>query len=91
MEYKTVEQFVIDHLYNNGMSESQAEAVLVMVKRDPAASEMSDRWRDFIVDYPSSLQAAILMIVNRVALEWIDFNLPNAWYRPMFASKGEIA
>lgn len=84
---KTIEQYFREYLESNGMFPQQADAVMLAVKGHDAA--MEERWSDDKSGYPSSLLAAILMRVNRSAVIWIDANLPDAWFRPIFAGGKE--
>ena len=54
------------------------------VVKAEGGSAMERRWNDQVDDYPPQLLAVLLMSVNTAALEWIDANLPKAFYRDMF-------
>lgn len=41
-------------------------------------------WDDTVDGYPPQLLAVLWLGVRRAAVDWIDENLPKAWYRPMF-------
>lgn len=46
---------------------------------------MAGRWNDNISDYPPIMTKAIWISAKRIALQWIDTNKPQAWFRPIFA------
>jgi hypothetical protein len=64
-----------------------AEAVLELVKADPANASMANRWNEPSSNYPKTILAIIHMITKAKALEWIDANQPQAFYRPMFTGE----
>ena len=73
-----------DMLIENGMFDGQADQVLDLLIDDLAARSMTGRWNDDIEGYHSQLLAVIWRSARRIALGWIDENLPQAWFRPMF-------
>lgn len=82
---KTIEQFLIDHLYSNGLFEDQARKVLEIFKQEDAVKSL--RMGDRCAAYPSFMLPVLIISVNRAAVEWIDKELPNHWARPMFDPK----
>ena len=64
------------------MFASDANAVLEMYQEK--TPEMTGRWHDVVDDDPFKLVAAILLGIDKVALEYIEANIPNAWFKPMF-------
>ena len=83
----TIHEFVVKHLTDNGMFPDQASAVFAAVETDKANESMAQRWNDQVEDYPKPLFAVILLVVNRKALDWIESNLPQAWFKPMFMTE----
>ena len=77
-----IETKIKNMLEENGMCGKSADAV--MNKAKEAIPDMKNRWGDDINDYPNPLVAVIWVTTKNIALEWIDENLPKAWYRPMF-------
>lgn len=77
-------QWAIAQLVNNGMFENQAKAVMDEVVKHPSNEPMKDRWNDRVDGYPPQMQAVCLLSIKTQALEWIDKNCPQAWFRPMF-------
>ncbi len=70
-------------LIERGMYEDEATAVM-----DIVVKQVDDKWDLPAVHYPNEFYAAMfLSYVNPAALEWIDKNAPDAWYRDMFALK----
>lgn len=81
----TFEEAMKERLANHGMwPASSIEATMELAKVDPGLDSMIDRWQDFIADYPAYLGEAVWLHVKRVALQWIDANKPQAFYRAMF-------
>jgi len=86
----TFEEAVKNMLYNCGMFERQAEAVSKAMKADEANAAMKDRWNDNIEDYPPVMMALMWMSAKQHALQYIDENCPNAWFRPLFAENAPM-
>lgn len=82
----TIEERLIEMCVDCGMFDTQAKEVLDRVKADKVNEPMKQRWNDAPEDYPEILFNVIWINTKQHALEWIDENLPQAWFRPMFAS-----
>lgn len=80
----TIEERIKEWLYNHGMFEDQADAVVKAMKTDEANVAMVNRWGDDVEDYLDSLMVVLLVAAKHAALEYIDANCPRAWFRPMF-------
>ncbi len=75
-------------LMDRGMFESQANAVMDIFVPEFDAVNAGYRvtWERPASEYPDSFYAVGFMLyLKKTALRWIDTNLPNAWYRVMFA------
>lgn len=83
----TFEEYAKDYLQQRGMFPTQALAVLEKFKAAKEAESMIGRWQENIEDYPGVLLIGITLTLNSCALEWIDENLPLAWYRPLFEKR----
>jgi len=81
--YEKATEFLVE----NGMFEAQAKDVISIAKERPENAVWSKRWSDDIEGYPASALAVLLHSVKSSAIEWIDVNLPEAWYRPLFADE----
>lgn len=79
----TFEQYMRNALFERGMLEPWIDQVMERTKADPA-NEAMDRWTDQVEGYPDQFAAFIWYSTKRHALQWIDENLPRAWFRPMF-------
>ena len=77
-------QYSMKFLQDNGMFESQAQAVVVQMTQDNHPEGISSRWNDDLEGYPEVMTAVFTMTLKSAALEWIDKNIPKAWYRPIF-------
>jgi hypothetical protein len=82
----TISKFSTDYLVNNGFFPDQAERVFEQVKQDKSNEAMTNRWNDEVDGYPKSMQSVLIYTLNRNAVEWIDANCPQAWFREIFAS-----
>ncbi len=82
----TLEEKFKKLLFESGMFESDAEAVMEAVKADSANKAMAGRWSDMAEGYPKALYGLLWVEVKRAALKYIDANCPQAWFRPMFAA-----
>ncbi len=81
----TFNELVLNYLEKNCMAKSQAQSVIKMMKESKASEDMERRWNDNVEDYPVVMQKVIIMTLRRTAVDWIDENLPQAWFRPLFA------
>lgn len=72
-------------LYNNGLFENQAEAVLdrVIAQSEP----MKGRWNDRVSDYPPAITTVLFLSAKLEAVKYIDENCPQHWARPMFTGE----
>ena len=85
----TIEEKLVEMLIENGMFDTQAKEVMELIKSDEANETMQGRWRDAPGDYPEVMLAVLWLSTRIKALEWIDENVPQAWYRPMFVEENE--
>ncbi len=84
----TIEGKLKDRLVANGMFPEQAQAVIDMAKnRTDLFPDMESRWADEVEGYPQQAIAVLWFGIKHIALEWIDANLPQAWYRPLFSGE----
>lgn len=82
----TIEQKIKTMLVEYGLMPAQAEAVFAAMKTDPVNEVMQGRWEDELIDYPPEFISAAWMSACTHAVEWIDKNLPRAFYRSLFAN-----
>jgi hypothetical protein len=85
----TIESKLTKMLIDRGMFPEQAAEVIAAVKADKANEEISIRFSDDEEGYPLQLMAAMWETTRQHALEWIDANLPRAWFRPLFLLDGD--
>ena len=81
----TIEDKIKEMLSERGMFDSQVTAVMEAVKANDIHESMAHRWNDSTEDYPQGLLAILWASAKATALEYIDANCPDAWFRPMFA------
>lgn len=82
----TTKERLKEMLTSKGMFETQADAVLeeAIPKIESLVSDYKFTWDRPAEEYPDTLYVLIWIIISEVALEWIDKNIPLAWFRPMF-------
>ena len=81
----TIEEKLKQMLIDKGLFEDMAEEIMQQVKADDINAVMTNRWGEPVEGYPGSVLAVLWISTRDTALEWIDENLPNAWFRPLFA------
>ena len=62
-------------------------AVIEQVKAEKYCKGI--KWNDYIKEYPPEFLSALWIVVRRCALEWIDENAPDAFYRVLFTGESE--
>lgn len=80
----TIEQRLTKMCFDNGMFLTNAQAVMDLVtskENEPLFPNMVRRWADNEDEYPSQLLAVLWFGVKSIAVNWIDANVPQAWYR----------
>lgn len=80
----TIEQKILEMIEERGMMADEARTVLAHIKDTESQVSMKGVWYRKAEDYPLSFLTALWMNVEREVLDWIDDNIPLAWYRPMF-------
>ncbi|HUV95763.1 MAG TPA: hypothetical protein VMX14_13190 [Anaerolineae bacterium] len=81
----TIEQAIKNWLCSQGMSNSQAAAVIEMMKADEDNKSMQNRWDTMVEDYTDIVMIILLDSAKQTALEYIDANCPRAFFRSLFA------
>jgi hypothetical protein len=56
------------------------------MKLDPANNAMEGYW-DHQVEDNLPMKALLILAMRNAALKWIDKNLPEAFFRPMFTGE----
>jgi hypothetical protein len=73
-------------LVNNGMFESQAKEVMEIAM--PKLNELVDDYKisfySSYSEYPEVIYDVLFLAVKPIALKYIEENIPQAWYKPMF-------
>jgi hypothetical protein len=85
----TIDQWCKDKLEERGMFPDQAEEVMVAFRKKAiqALGENDAHRLGDEVEGSKQFLALLLMDLNACAVEWIDKNLPKAWFRPMFVER----
>lgn len=73
-------------LTDRGMFDSQAGSVMEMFKAevDSMTDNYKTTWDRPASEYPDPLYTALKPTLFKCATEWIDKNLPMAWFKDMF-------
>jgi len=80
----SVTQTMIDRLEQNGRFSERVREIMEKDKASKELASMADHWEQPAQCYPKGMEAGIWLSVKKIALEWIDEKLPQAFYRPMF-------
>ena len=68
-----------------GMFEEQAkEVVELTIPKIDAQDDYKTTWDRPANEYPDSLYAVMFLYVKETAKKWIEQNIPQAWFKPMF-------
>lgn len=70
-------------LFNMGLFQPQAEAIMKVAVEELNES-VNVNWNDDITGYPPAIQGMIHLAIKPIALNWIEENCPNAWFKEMF-------
>lgn len=86
----TLQEWAIKQLTSRGMLPDQALKVLAQYKERSEAGALVDAWNQPIEKEESYLLMLVVIRDGLLAegLLWIDANLPQAFFRPMFAQRG---
>jgi len=81
----TIREKLEKELFNNGLFEDQATAIIDKYAESELGKPMANRMNEDAEGYPDSVLTATWMAVKKIATDWIDENCPQHWARPMFA------
>jgi hypothetical protein len=85
----TVEEKIRQLLEEHGVIwKDHRDAILEASKQSTQLEVMKDRWEDDVDGHFGTTIFGTWLAVCNVALDWIDENLPQAFFRPLIA--GEI-
>lgn len=73
-------------LTDRGMFDDQADAILeeAIPKIESATPDYQMTWNRPAEEYPDVLYNVMWIYLKDAALEWIEKNAPQTWFRPMF-------
>jgi hypothetical protein len=84
LQSMTIKEYLIEHLVSRGFFEKDAEEAFKAYCEDMKGLGFQKRWDDQIKDYPVQMQPILLIGFRHIVLKWIDRNVPDAWFRPLF-------
>lgn len=87
----TFEETARDMMYQRAMFDNMIDAVMEAIKAAPENEPMAQRWNDKVEDYPPMMKNILRLTVKRHALEYIERECPQAWFKPAFEDKAEVA
>lgn len=85
----TIEEKIRQRLDERGVWGDHQDAIVEASKQSVKLEAMKDRWQEDVDGHFSATIAATWLSVCYVALDWIDENLPQAFFRPLIA--GELS
>ncbi len=77
----TSREKLIEMLVANGMFETQAEEVMDMAQE---RDDMGIHWNFSHDQYADMMYPILFESIKPIALEWIEKNKPQAWYKGCF-------
>jgi hypothetical protein len=82
----TTREWLKNELTRRAMSPEQAEEVLkIAIPRiETLVPDYQITWDRSWDEYPPQIYTNMWGTTRPIALEWIDSNIPKAWFRPMF-------
>jgi hypothetical protein len=81
----TVKEQMLEGLTSKGLSDDEARIVFAasLERLEPKGYALS--WDAPASDYPEPVYAVASVILDEMALAYIDQHCPKAWFRPMFS------
>lgn len=80
----TIREWLIRELVSCGFFETQAEEIVAKHIRECTDASKNERWEDQEDNYLQILLRLLFQGLFVDALEYIDKNCPEAWFRPVF-------
>ncbi len=80
----TIRKKMTTMLYENGLFEKEATAIIDHYLEGKMGSAMKGRMDDDLTAYPAALISVTWLGVKNAAVDWIDKNCPQHWARGMF-------
>lgn len=82
----TVQELFASKLIQLGFSEKQAESALDKGKAylDALSDDYKIKWNYSYTHYEERLLNVMFLTMRPAILQWIDDNIPMAWFRPIF-------
>lgn len=82
----TTKEKLIQMCVDRGMSQQQAKEVVdnAVPDMNKEAGNYRITWNRPANEYPDVMYSTWFVTVARHAVEWIETNMPQAWFRPMF-------
>ena len=77
----TFTQLMMKLLMDEGLTEDEADAVVLFAIRHPGfCPDMDGHWNKKIADYPNAMYISIRTALWPFTLKWLQRSHPEAWY-----------
>lgn len=88
----TVKEKIIKMLTDRLLSDRQAESIMesAMPHVDHLIKDYKMTWNSPADQYPNLMYGTLWMVIKPIAYKWIDRNLPEAFFKSMFAENSDI-
>lgn len=83
---ENIRTWLIRYLTESGLWPDEAQAVVSSIEQDTTQTIREIMNKD-ASGYPSQVWAACILVVDSVAVKWIDANKPRHFARPMFTGE----
>lgn len=80
----TFKEYMVETMTGMGMFDSHANKVIEEYVKEESAEPMDGRWDQDVSNFPENLKYVVWLGVKMFADGWLERNLPNAWFRPLF-------
>lgn len=79
----TFTQYAENHLHTCGMFPKSIQEIVEQFPKHKLMEPLRDQLNKNIEGLPKAIVGMFIMQVNKIALEYVDEHIPEAWYRPM--------
>jgi len=80
----TIRKWAEEYCFERGMFEDEARAVVDSLIETFSDETVKVKWDDPVDSFPKGVFNVIAVWLNKKAIEWIEANAPQAWYKECF-------